>query len=106
MPRLETRAASVLGWLGAAVLFLVRVLALTLGMATRIALPILREVVFIPFAAFGCTADMVGRGLGHAGRAAARRSRLLCTVGEALVQLPPRRVERVQRTAIAVRVVR
>jgi hypothetical protein len=102
MPRLETRAASVLGWLGAAVLFLVRVLVFTLGLTVRIGWPIAVELVCIALAAVG----MVGRALDHAGCAAARHSRVLCAVGEALGQLSPPRVERAHRTAIAVRVVR
>jgi hypothetical protein len=97
----DARAASALEWLGRSVLFIVRALAITLGVTARIAWPIAVELVCIAITASCCTADLVGRGLGYVGRAAARRSWIIAASRDALAKLPPPR--RVERTAIAVR---
>jgi hypothetical protein len=97
----------VLELLGRAVLFVVRLVVFSLGLTARIVLPILGEIVCVALAALCCTAGLVGRGLSHAGRAAAHRSWLIAAGRDALAKLPPpSRVERDHRTAIAVRVVR
>lgn len=98
----EGCASSVLAAIGGAVLFVVRVTVFTLGLTVRIVLPTLGELVCIALAAVG----LVGRGLDYVGCAAARRSWLIAASVDALAQLPPRRVERSNRTAITVRAVR
>jgi hypothetical protein len=103
----QARGAGVLELFGQAVLGVVKVAVFAVGLTVRIVLPIAGELVCIALAAFGCSAGLLGRGLECAGRAAARRSWLITAGMDGLAQLPrSRRVEREQRTAIAVRVIR